>query len=223
MCQLDLEREERIGLSEAIFCYNKLVDQISTILDKIIDKDVSFLFTRLSHSKYQGLSIKHQNFLDYDPISQTGFINFRKTLNPKIQVSVITAGTSDISVSKEVVRTLKFYGFNCLEINDVGVAGIWRLMERVDEIQQMPIVIVIAGMDAALASVVGGLVNGVVIAVPTSTGYGVCREGESALHSMLVSCAPGITVVNIDNGYGAACSAIRQLNMLEKYCGRNGK
>ena len=123
----------------------------------------------------------------------------------------ITAGTSDVSVSREASRTLSYYGVPCLDIADVGVAGLWRLMERIEEIQRHRNVIVVAGFDAALPSVVGGLVPGLVIAVPTSTGYGVARGGETALFSSLVSCAPGVVVVNIDNGYGAACAAIRAL------------
>ena len=101
------------------------------------------------------------------------------------------------------------------EIYDVGVAGIWRLMERVPEIVRHPVVIAVAGMDAALISVLGGLVPGIVVGVPTSTGYGVANRGESALHAALASCAPGVPVMNIDNGYGAACAALRALRLID--------
>jgi NCAIR mutase (PurE)-related protein len=121
----------------------------------------------------------------------------------------VTAGTSDLPVAHEARRTLQFHGLVPLMIADVGVAGLWRLLQRIDEIRRIPIVIVVAGMDAALPTVLGGLVPGCIIAVPTSVGYGVAAGGHAALHAMLASCAPGIVVVNIDNGYGAACAALR--------------
>jgi NCAIR mutase (PurE)-related protein len=126
-------------------------------------------------------------------------------------VAVVTAGTSDIPVAAEACRTLEFLGVKATCIVDVGVAGLWRLLERVDEITTCDVVIVVAGMDAALASVVGGLTGQPVIAVPTSTGYGAAADGDTALHAMLTSCAQGITVTNIDNGFGAACAANRIL------------
>jgi hypothetical protein len=106
---------------------------------------------------------------------------------------------------------LRFQGVPALRIADVGVAGLWRLLARMDEIRAMPVVIIVAGMDAALPSVVAGLVGGAVIAVPTSVGYGVAAGGHAALNAVLASCAPGLVVVNIDNGYGAACAALRIL------------
>jgi NCAIR mutase (PurE)-related protein len=126
---------------------------------------------------------------------------------------VLTAGTSDVPVAREAVRTLAYYGEACREFHDIGVAGLWRLTDRLHEIRSFPVLIVAAGMDAALASVVGGLVASVVIVVPTPTGYGVSANGEVALHSALVSCAPGVVVVNIENGYGAACAALRVLRV----------
>ena len=114
------------------------------------------------------------------------------------------------------MRTLRFNGVGALEIADVGVAGLWRLLRRVDELRRFPIVIVAAGMDAALPSVVGGLIPGCIIAVPTSVGYGVAAGGRAALDAMLASCASGVLVVNIDNGYGAACAALRILNSRPK-------
>ena len=127
------------------------------------------------------------------------------------EVAVVAAGTSDAGVAREALRTLEFNGFGAKAIFDVGVAGIWRLMERVEEIRKHPVVIAVAGMDAALPTVLGGLVPGAIIALPTSTGYGASRNGETALSACLSSCAPGVVVCNIDNGYGAACAAIRIL------------
>ena len=149
--------------------------------------------------------------IDYDPVSRTGFFDHNSDPPPVADVAVLSAGTSDVPVAREAVRTLAYYGEACSEFYDVGVAGLWRLTSRLDEIRPYPVLIVAAGMDGALASVVGGLVAGVVIVVPTSIGYGMSGNGEVALRSALVSCAPGVVVVNIDNGYGAACAALRVL------------
>ena len=116
---------------------------------------------------------------------------------------MVSAGTSDAGPSQEAVRVLRYYGEQSVEVHDVGVAGLWRLLERIEEIREMPVILVVAGMDGALTSVVGGLVSGVVIAVPTSTGYGTAEKGRTALYAALTSCSSGIVVVNIDNGYGA--------------------
>ena len=127
------------------------------------------------------------------------------------RVAVVTAGTSDVPVAREVSRTLAYHGIASREITDIGVAGLWRVLERVDALREAEVVVVVAGMDGALPSVVAGLVPGPVIAVPTSVGYGVAEAGRVALGTALASCAPGLTVVNIDNGYGAACAALRIL------------
>ncbi len=124
-------------------------------------------------------------------------------------MAIVMAGTSDLPVGREAARTLAYAGQPYREYTDVGVAGLWRLLERIEDIRSSPVVIVAAGMDAALVSVVGGLVSSAVIALPTSVGYGVAKGGATALHAALASCAPGISVVNIDNGYGAACAALR--------------
>ncbi|MDD7224445.1 MAG: nickel pincer cofactor biosynthesis protein LarB, partial [Lachnospiraceae bacterium] len=134
------------------------------------------------------------------------------------KVAVVTAGTSDMKVAKEAVVTLKAFGNDVIEIYDVGVAGIHRLMDRIDEIRQATVVIAIAGMEGALASVIGGLVKAPVIAVPTSIGYGANFEGLSALLSMINSCSSGVSVVNIDNGFGAGyqASLINHINVKEE-------
>ena len=169
------------------------------------------LLTRIDAETLENLPPKLSRQIDYEPLSRTGFFGTVEAPTGKAEIVVITAGTSDVRVSREASRTLSYYGVPCLEIADVGVAGLWRLLERIEEIKRHRIVIVVAGFDAALPSVVGGLVPGLVIAVPTSTGYGAARGGETALFSSLVSCAPGVVVVNIDNGYGAACAALRAL------------
>ena len=128
----------------------------------------------------------------------------------------------ELRVSVPAARTLLWHGEESLVVADVGVAGLWRLLERVDELREMPVLIVAAGMDAAMVSVLGGLVPGALVAVPTSIGYGAARNGENALHAALASCAPGIAVVNIDNGYGAACAALRILRAAERIAAAAG-
>ena len=134
-------------------------------------------------------------------------------------VAIVAAGTSDMPVVREAERTLRYQGEASTVIADVGVAGLWRLTRRLDEIRAHPIVIVVAGMEAAIGSVLGGLVPGAIIAVPTSVGYGVAAGGRLALDALLASCAPGLTVVNIDNGYGAACAALRLIGAARRIGG----
>ncbi|MEJ8571490.1 nickel pincer cofactor biosynthesis protein LarB [Microbaculum marinum] len=213
--RLDFERDSRLGFGEAALCAQKTVPQIEEILRQADDARVPFLLTRLDPEKHERLSAAWRERLDYHPQSRTGFLGFASAARGTPDVAVVTAGTSDAGPAHEALRTLEFNQIATTPIFDVGVAGIWRLMERVDEIARHPVVIAVAGMDAALPSVLGGLVPGAVIAVPTSTGYGMARDGETALNACLVSCAPGITVTNIDNGYGAACAAIRALKAMQ--------
>jgi len=178
------------------------------------------LFTRLAQDAWLAIEARFPGLLDYDPISRTS-ISQAELLTGSVNASVddlavITGGTSDLPVAREVIRTLEYYQQPLLTINDVGVAGLWRLMDRVEEIKTRKVVICIAGMDAALPTVLGGLIGSAIIAVPTSVGYGMVKGGETALQSLLVSCAPGLTVVNIDNGYGAACAALRILNQINR-------
>ncbi len=209
--QLDFNREDRIGLDEAIFCEGKTADQIAEILRQAHLKRHRFLLTRLSQEKQKDVYSLGDFDIDYDPISRTGFYSTPHNPLSEKQVSVICAGTSDIPVAREAMRTLQYYGHLAMEISDVGVAGLWRLLDRLDDIRIAKVIIVVAGMDAALPTVLGGLVGQPLIGVPTSVGYGVAQGGSAALHAMLASCSPGITVTNIDNGYGAACAALRIL------------
>ncbi|MCB1743258.1 MAG: nickel pincer cofactor biosynthesis protein LarB [Gammaproteobacteria bacterium] len=209
---IDFARADRLGLAEAIYCGPKSVDQIQRIVDGHLEREQAVLLTRLSQAQFDDLGASHGRHLDYDPVSRTAIVGTPPPLAGRERICVVAAGTSDLPAAREAVRTLAFNGEPCREIYDVGVAGLWRLLERVDDIRGYPVLIAVAGMDAALVSVLGGLMPGVVVAVPTSTGYGVAHGGESALHSALVSCAPGVAVVNIDNGYGAACVALRALH-----------
>ena len=207
---LDFARSERIGLEEAIFCAGKSAEQIDAILAAAADRGASLLLTRLDPEKRDRL--REAGGLDYCPVSRTAVFGQAPPVAGPARVAVVAAGTSDVPVAREALRTLGYAGRAATLFADVGVAGLWRLTTRLDAIRAHPVVIVAAGMDAALPSVVGGLVAGAVIAVPTSVGYGVATGGRAALDAVLASCAPGITVVNIDNGYGAACAALRLLN-----------
>ena len=210
--KLDLMRSERVGFGEAIFCQQKSVAQIGRILELAGDAGAPLLLTRLSATQYAELVPELAERLDYDPVSGTAFFDFVASGSPaERQVAVVAAGTSDAGPAHEVLRTLAFNDVNATAIFDIGVAGLWRLMERLEEIREHDVIIAVAGMDAALVSVLGGLVAQPLIAVPTSTGYGAARNGETALAASLVSCAAGVTVCNIDNGYGAACAALRIL------------
>ncbi len=209
---LDWPRAERLGFDEAIFCSRKSGAQLATILDQAAARGASLLLTRLAPAALAELSEAQQRQIDYEPLSATGFFARRQSEPPPApEVAVVTAGSSDAGVAREAARTLHYYGVGVLELHDVGVAGLWRLLARIESLRPLKVVIAVAGMDAALPSVLGGLVPGLVIAVPTSTGYGVARAGETALHAALASCAPGVVVCNIDNGYGAACAALRAL------------
>ncbi|MEO8158369.1 MAG: nickel pincer cofactor biosynthesis protein LarB [Betaproteobacteria bacterium] len=208
---LDFARDARTGLEEAVLCASKSVSHLSVILDQVREKGRNMLLTRLLPEQFDGLSPSHRAAIDYDEISRTGYFGGTHELRIATRIAVVAAGTSDVAVSREAARTLRFYGEPVAEISDVGVAGLWRLLERIEEIRKMKVVIAVAGMDAALPTVIGGLVSNVVIGVPTSVGYGVANGGHTALHAMLSSCSPGLTVTNIDNGYGAACAALRIL------------
>jgi NCAIR mutase (PurE)-related protein len=207
----DFGRAERIGLDEAVFCQMKSSAQIDAILDGAAQRNAGLLLTRLDAGKLATLSPVHRQRIDYCPISQTAFFGPLRPVTSRGAIAIVAAGTSDASVAREAARTLRHAGVEASLIVDVGVAGLWRLTERLEDIRRHPVVITVAGMDAALASVLGGLVSSAMICVPTSVGYGAAENGRTALNAMLVSCAPGITVCNIDNGYGAACAAMRIL------------
>lgn len=208
----DWQRVDRLGFDEAVYCAGKSVPQIEAVLDGAHARHASLLLTRLDERQHAQLSDTKRQLIDYHALSRTAYFGEVSAPPHTGRVALVTAGTSDAPVASEAARTLGYYGDEAVEVHDVGVAGLWRLLERVDEIKAAPVTIVVAGMDGALPSVVAGLVPGAVIAAPTSVGYGATRGGETALCAALCSCAPGLVVVNIDNGYGAACAALRILN-----------
>lgn len=200
-------------MPEAVLCGTKTVQQVVSIAGELVATTTEpRLFTRLTDEQLAALPPDVVDRLDDDRLSRTAMLNGVLPQRPG-RVVVVAAGTSDASVAVEAARTLTFSGIKCQTIVDVGVAGLWRLEARLDEIRAADIVIAVAGMDAALVSVLGGLVAAPVIAVPTSVGYGVAAGGTAALHSSLASCAQGVIVVNIDNGFGAACAAVRMLSL----------
>ncbi len=208
---LDFERRRRTGLDEAVLAMAKSGAQLDVILSRADERGATLLLTRLSPEQHQQLSPRWAAQLDYCSVSRTAYFGSVAPVAPRSRVAIVAAGSSDVAVAREAERALAYYGFASQLHVDVGVAGLWRLLQRVDELRRFPVVIAVAGMDAALPTVLAGLVPGVIIAVPTSVGYGVATGGLTALHGLLASCGQGITVVNIDNGFGAACAAVRAL------------
>lgn len=207
--RFDRQRLGRIGLDEAVFAQSKTPDRIAAIVEEAAAEGRRLLLTRLPPEMMAEQPEHVRDLLDYDPLSATAILGGTAPVHGTPRVALVTAGTSDSRVAAEARRTLEYYGQPVMVAADVGVAGLWRLLEEVDILSNADVVLVFAGMDAALPSVVAGLVPGSVIAVPTSVGYGVAEGGRAALDSALSSCAPGVVVVNIDNGYGAACAALR--------------
>lgn len=206
----DWGRAARAGLPEAVLCSAKSPAQLAEILAAARARGARLLLTRLEPAAFAALDEAARAGLEYDPLSRTAVLGGAVALSEP-RVAVVAAGTSDLPVAREAVRTLGFNGHGARLVADVGVAGLWRLMERIEEIRACRVVIAVAGMEGALFSVLGGLVAGPVIAVPTSVGYGVAEGGRAALTSALASCAPGVVAVNIDNGFGAACAALKML------------
>ena len=210
----DHARTSRIGLPEAVFCDGKPLPALQELLARFgRDSKKPVLFTRLLPEIFNAIPKDLQLQYDYHVLSRTAF-GTTMPLKQKGSVAIVSAGTSDGFVTWEAARTLQYLGIRYAVFEDCGVAGLWRLIERLDEINPFSAVIVIAGLDAALASVLGGLTPKPIFGVPTSVGYGIARAGKTALASMLTSCAPGLGIMNIDNGYGAACAAARVVNSL---------
>ena len=210
----DHARTARIGLPEAVFCEGKSFEALKELLSQFgRGSGHPVLFTRLLPEIFVRMPQPIKELYDFHPLSRTAFGD---TLAPntKGKVAVVSAGTADGFVTWEVARTLTYLGIEHKVFEDCGVAGLWRLAERIEEINSFDAVIVVAGLDAALVSVMGGLTPKPVFGVPTSVGYGIAQGGRAALASMFSSCAPGIGVMNIDNGYGAACAAARVVNGL---------
>ena len=209
---LDLERQTRTGAAEVIFGQNKTAQQIVEIGTALLQANQNLLATRVAEDKAQdvltGLKTVAGAPVTYN--SEARAVVCKPFAGPHkvaTTVAVVSAGTSDGPIAEEAALTCEFLGNPVLRINDVGVAGLHRLLARIDEIRTARVIIVVAGMEAALPSVLGGLVDKPIIAVPTSVGYGASFGGLSALLGMLNTCASGVSVVNIDNGFGAGYQA----------------
>lgn len=204
---IDYNREKRTGVPEVIYGASKTKEQIAGIIGNMLDHDISnILVTRIDKEKFCYLKQLYPMF-EYDQDAKTFLYNKKSFPINKGKIVVICAGTSDIPVAKEAYIVAKYLGNDVTLLSDVGVAGIHRLFEKMNIIQEAQVLVVVAGMEGALASVVGGLTDKPVIAVPTSVGYGANFQGLSALLAMLNSCASGVSVVNIDNGFGAGYMA----------------
>lgn len=209
--KLDSHRKLRSGFAEVIFCSRKADEHLRSIFRRLYEEEGEVLGTRASMEQYE---LIRRDFpqVSYDPISR--ILKIEKKGKERIgKVAVCTAGTADIPVAEEAAQTAEFFGTRVERIYDVGVSGLHRLLSRLETIQSANCVVAVAGMEGALASVIGGLVANPVLAVPTSVGYGASMNGLSALLTMINSCANGIAVLNIDNGYGAGYMAT-QINRL---------
>ena len=220
--RLDLQRRQRIGMVEAIWGEHKTADQIAAILMRLQRAGELALATRVDAAKAQAVAelieaepsgaasrAQLQFHADARCLSLGDPAPLRQELG---EVVVLTGGTSDLPVASEAQLALHWHGVHCETLLDVGVAGLHRLLAQLERLEQAQVLIACAGMEGALPTVLAGLVPQPVIGVPVSVGYGVSAGGQAALHGMLASCAPGLSVVNIDNGYGAAMAALRILN-----------
>ncbi|MFH0799951.1 MAG: nickel pincer cofactor biosynthesis protein LarB [Pseudomonadota bacterium] len=204
----DLHRALRNGFSEVILCEGKRLEHLLHIVAEMAGRGVNLFGTRAEESAANVIVQKFPK-ADYDPVSRTFKLMNRPVLPLPGRLAILCAGTADLGVAEEARRTAEFFGVEATKHYDVGVAGIHRLFACVDSLREVDAAIAVAGMEGALPSVVGGLISAPVIAVPTSAGYGANLGGIAALLAMLNSCSEGITVVNIDNGFGAACAALR--------------
>ncbi len=200
--KLDTDRKKRKGFAEVIYCPGKDRTHLGKISKKIVKSKEDLLLTKLDKATFSFLK-KLIPALKYNPLAKIGFLLAKPKTLSKGLVLVISAGTSDISIAEEAAQTLEVMGNRVQRLYDVGVAGVHRLMHNIDKLRKAQVIIVVAGMEGALASLVSGLVKVPVIAVPTSCGYGSSFSGLAALLTMLNGCSPGVTVVNIDNGFGA--------------------
>ncbi len=209
--RVDLQRKERCGRSEVIFGSGKTPGEVAGIASALREAGQPVLATRITPSHFAEVHERLPEAIFFERARcLTVGVNARDSSSRR--VGILCAGTSDLPVAEEALVTLEFFGRQAVLISDIGVAGLHRLLSRVDEIRSFSLVIVVAGMEGALPSVVAGLISAPVIAVPTSIGYGAGFGGIAAVLGMLTSCGSGVSVVNIDNGFGAACAADRILS-----------
>lgn len=213
--RIDHDREQRLGFPEVVFCEGKTTEQVVSICQSIANVSQRFLATRANDLQRLALAAAFPN-AEVNDLARTVYLSSDSTPLLSGTVLVAAAGTGDMPVAEEAAVTARALGNPVEHLYDVGVAGIHRLLSQTETLTSASVIIVVAGMEGALASVVGGLVSVPVIAVPTSVGYGASFGGIAALLAMLNSCASGVTVVNIDNGFGAACAATRINQILSR-------
>ena len=212
--QLDLQRRSRLGMVEAIWGEHKSADQLARVIAELHQQGELALATRVCADKAGAVGEQlGAGVIAYDPIARCLHSPELPAVRPELgQVAILSGGSSDLPVAREAQLALRCHRVAAELVLDVGVAGLHRLLGRLDGLQQAAVLIVCAGMEGALPTVVAGLLPQPVIGVPVSVGYGVSAGGQAALTGMLASCAPGLCVVNIDNGYGAAMAALRIIN-----------
>jgi len=209
---IDFQRRSRLGVIEAIWGEHKSIQQISEILKKYQLASETALVTRVTQEKAEKLLIEFP-FAKFHAISGCLTMGpFEQCISSEEEVIILTGGTSDVCVASEAEIALNLHGIKTKLLIDVGVAGIHRLLDRLEEIKLAKVIIACAGMEGALPTVLAGLIPQPIIGLPVSVGYGISGGGKTALEGMLASCAPGLLVVNIDNGYGAAMAALRILS-----------
>jgi NCAIR mutase (PurE)-related protein len=200
--KIDTHRDLRRGFPEVIFCQGKSIEQIVKIVEKVSHHDDTVIASRASREVYEAIH-KIKPGAEYFETARIVLVGKKRKVKTQNIIAVISAGTSDIPVAEEAAVTAEILGHPVERLYDIGVAGVHRLLSNRETIFKANVLVVVAGMEGALASVIGGLVDRPLIAVPTSVGYGASFEGLAALLSMLNSCAPGVVTVNIDNGFGA--------------------
>ena len=206
--EFDWNRQRRTGIAEAVLCSGKSSAQVHTILEAANERKVSLLLTRLDSRDSEMYRSDFDNLRIHSE-SATAILDNGLPDPVHSDCLIVTAGSSDSRVAAEAQQTLHYYGLTVPVVGDCGVAGLWRLTDKIERLSKAPVIIAVAGMEGALFSVLAGMVPGLVIAVPSSNGYGVAEGGKAALSSALASCAPGVVSVNIDNGFGAACALLK--------------
>lgn len=217
--QLDLHRALRTGHPEVVFCQSKTIEQVVAIFTNLAQYHERVLGTRASKDQADAV-LRSLSDTYFDPISR--LLSYQKSIpepdnGQDLFILVACAGTADLPVAEEAAQTAEFFGSRVVRVYDIGIAGLHRLLSKLELIQKAEVIISVAGMEGALTSVIGGLASCPVIGVPTNVGYGASFNGLAALLAMLNSCAPGVAVVNIDNGFGAGLYAHTILNRIQKH------
>lgn len=212
---LDYERLSRCGVEEAIFCESKTATQINEIIVQSLAQNRRLLMTRINSNQFEQLTQTAKENITYYPNARCAVLGSLNAPCDSAKIAIVSGGSSDAPICYETQITLNYHHIACDLFQDVGVAAIWRLLDIADQLKTYDVIIAVAGMEAALPTVLAGLVDSPIIAVPTSVGYGVATGGHTALAACLASCS-GVMTMNIDNGYGAACSAIKIIRKINK-------